>query len=659
MAITLTMANLTVDESTNSPLGSDSVTPTTGPDDYIRNIYALIRREQAQATNTASAATVDLGAIATGSYVHITGTTTITSFGTVAAGISRVLVFDGALTLTHNATSLILPGGANITTAAGDVFEFRSEGSGNWRCTSYLPAVASLQGLSSLTITIDPGAAEVTGSSYQNLNNAFSWLANKRIKAGATVTLSCVAGTHNYSASVTVNHPDGDRINIVGAAAYVSAGAITLTRSTSAPGYGGASSETNCVLTASAPIFSTAYYTGATGTITGVNATTDVLTVSGGHNLKVNQLIVFAGTVPAGITAGTEYVVLPDSFTGTDFKVSLTMYGTPVNITDATTGATYTERIMGQGTDTAPGVGDLVLANDAIVAITAVRSSTVAEVTQSIGADGVTFSYMCMAKTVLAFSSGGLLVSTKLGGLHGLTLRGAGKLNANTYYGALIEPGAKIENMYHSAKIENFYQSGIFGQIGSDLLLERVSVVNCGSGTFLHHQAKQYIPYFLVVGVSSYGVSNNGDFYAYRMDIRHAGDIQSVRGENRSSTKTGALCRIVNGGSDGAYFDGSQATLNGLIVRHCNGSGLSTNNGATVHASGALYDSNRGHGLYAVEQANVFTWYSTFTNNGSYGLYATNNTRVNAGAMTASGNVSGTSTPAVNTYGNGNAYIQG
>ena len=29
--------------------------------------------------------------------------------------------FSGALTLTHNATSLILPGGASITTAAGDV----------------------------------------------------------------------------------------------------------------------------------------------------------------------------------------------------------------------------------------------------------------------------------------------------------------------------------------------------------------------------------------------------------------------------------------------------------------------------------------------------------------------------------------------------------
>lgn len=84
----------------------------------------------------ASAATVDLGA-ATGVFVHITGTVTITSFGTATAGITRLVTFDAALTLTHNATSLILPTGANITTAAGDAALFVSEGSGNWRCLCY------------------------------------------------------------------------------------------------------------------------------------------------------------------------------------------------------------------------------------------------------------------------------------------------------------------------------------------------------------------------------------------------------------------------------------------------------------------------------------------------------------------------------------------
>jgi len=90
----------------------------------------------------ASATTTDIGA-ATGRYVHITGTTTITGFGTKTAGVVRILTFDGALLLTHNATSMILPGGASITTAAGDVAVMVSEGSGNWRCASYQKATGA------------------------------------------------------------------------------------------------------------------------------------------------------------------------------------------------------------------------------------------------------------------------------------------------------------------------------------------------------------------------------------------------------------------------------------------------------------------------------------------------------------------------------------
>lgn len=70
-------------------------------------------------TNTASATTTTLG---TTIQHTITGTTTITAFGGVA-GVRYQVVFAGVLTLTHNASSLILPGGANITTAAGDQAE--------------------------------------------------------------------------------------------------------------------------------------------------------------------------------------------------------------------------------------------------------------------------------------------------------------------------------------------------------------------------------------------------------------------------------------------------------------------------------------------------------------------------------------------------------
>lgn len=87
----------------------------------------------------ASATTTDIGA-ATGNFVDITGTTTITGLGTIAAGAQRIIRFTGVLTFTHNATSLILPTGANITTANGDVASMVSLGSGNWKCVGYMRA---------------------------------------------------------------------------------------------------------------------------------------------------------------------------------------------------------------------------------------------------------------------------------------------------------------------------------------------------------------------------------------------------------------------------------------------------------------------------------------------------------------------------------------
>lgn len=84
----------------------------------------------------ASATLTDIGA-ATSNVVAISGTTAIASLGLIAAGARRTVQFLGSLVLTHNATSLILPGNANITTAANDTAEFLSLGGGNWICLDY------------------------------------------------------------------------------------------------------------------------------------------------------------------------------------------------------------------------------------------------------------------------------------------------------------------------------------------------------------------------------------------------------------------------------------------------------------------------------------------------------------------------------------------
>jgi microcystin-dependent protein len=135
-------------------------------DDHLRLIKAVLKNTfpglnkatylQIASTNVASSATTNIGSAASDN-LRITGTTTITSFGTAAAGIRRFLRFAGSLTLTHS-SSLMLPSGANIVTAEDDTACMLSLGSGNWIALFYekangkalvAPAISEIANLSS------------------------------------------------------------------------------------------------------------------------------------------------------------------------------------------------------------------------------------------------------------------------------------------------------------------------------------------------------------------------------------------------------------------------------------------------------------------------------------------------------------------------------
>lgn len=72
---------------------------------------------QGEQQDVPAAATTDIGAQLS-TLINVTGAATITSFGTNYHG-PRFLRFAGVCTLTNSAT-LVVPGGANLTTAAGD-----------------------------------------------------------------------------------------------------------------------------------------------------------------------------------------------------------------------------------------------------------------------------------------------------------------------------------------------------------------------------------------------------------------------------------------------------------------------------------------------------------------------------------------------------------
>lgn len=187
----------------SSNLPADATTIGAGLADNFQQIQATVRAHLAsKGADIASATTTDIGAVA-GLAHDITGTTTITGLGTVSAGVWKILQFDGALTLTHNGTSLILPGAVNITTAAGDVGVFISEGSGNWRCVSY--SGKNIAG-NNLVLTGDlavNGGDLTTSATTFNLLNTTATTVNFAGGASTALNIGNASGTNTVLGATT------------------------------------------------------------------------------------------------------------------------------------------------------------------------------------------------------------------------------------------------------------------------------------------------------------------------------------------------------------------------------------------------------------------------------------------------------------------------
>jgi hypothetical protein len=166
----------------NTAIASIDITGTTGKvkdgDNAIRAAMAQIITMEGKGTAVASAATLTL----TGPerYFHITGSTgpiTDIDFTDAVDGRWAWLIFDSTPTLTHNATTLVLPGAANIVAAAGDSALFVQDSSDNIICLAYIRAAQAPYTTGTFTPNMSFGGSStgVTGTFsgvYTKIGNA-------------------------------------------------------------------------------------------------------------------------------------------------------------------------------------------------------------------------------------------------------------------------------------------------------------------------------------------------------------------------------------------------------------------------------------------------------------------------------------------------------
>lgn len=163
-------------------------------------------------STVASAATLDLS---NSNPVNvITGTTTIVSIGMGAKQL-KILFFQGALTLTYNATSLILPTAQNVALPANSVGIFVSDASGNVTCISLLrgdglgvTANHATLGIGYTTGsggTVTQATSRTTGVTLNKINGQITTTSTS-LAAGAsatfTVTNSAIAATDVVNVSI-------------------------------------------------------------------------------------------------------------------------------------------------------------------------------------------------------------------------------------------------------------------------------------------------------------------------------------------------------------------------------------------------------------------------------------------------------------------------
>jgi hypothetical protein len=222
-----------------NPLVGDNVSQG---DDHLRLLKSVLKGQfpgltsfarylEIARTDAADSATPALWATAS-NYVNLLGATTITGFASGVDGQQKIVRFDAVRTLTHHATTLALPSGADITTAAGDHALIANRGTTSnivlayWRANgSVFPAGTAMLflqttapvGWTKSTAHNDKALRIVSGTASSGGTTAFSSVFAARTITTAnmpshshtgTTGNNSVSHTHQYQGAGSTGVPD-------------------------------------------------------------------------------------------------------------------------------------------------------------------------------------------------------------------------------------------------------------------------------------------------------------------------------------------------------------------------------------------------------------------------------------------------------------------
>jgi hypothetical protein len=239
----------------------------TGALDPTTTTYFAAQGGGIATISSAAGPVIDLGGVPH-AVVNITGTSTLTGFGSSApAGTFKVLRFAGALKLA-NSGSLQVPSGYDLTTAAGDRAIAVHIGSGSWEITSYtrasgIPVDIAAVGEAKFSFAESVPALHVAGYG-QALSRASypAYLAKvtrtqNGTRTSGNATIASVANTDGLGAGMPV---EGTGIASGCTIASVTSSSITLNSSSCVTSSG----------TSNITVFTTGYGTGGDSTTVGV-----------------------------------------------------------------------------------------------------------------------------------------------------------------------------------------------------------------------------------------------------------------------------------------------------------------------------------------------------------------------------------------------------